>query len=114
MQAPKELRALLEEQSIEAEDELLVRRVISQDGRSRAYLNGQAVPVQQLRDTVGLLLDVHGQHEFQSLLRGSAQRELLDMYGKLEPLTAQVQDGPWQLAGAAQPPAGVRVVAAGP
>ncbi len=89
--APKELRALLEEQSIEAEDELLVRRVIAPDGRSRAYLNGQAVPVQQLRDVVGLLLDVHGQHEFQSLLRGNAQRELLDTYGKLEPLTAQVQ-----------------------
>jgi len=95
--APSELRDLLEEQSIEAEDELLVRRVIGQDGRSRAYLNGQAVPVQQLRDAVGLLLDVHGQHEFQSLLRGSAQRELLDMYGKLEPLTAQVQEahGNW-------------------
>jgi DNA repair protein RecN (Recombination protein N) len=89
--APGELRDMLEEQSIEAEDELLVRRVISQDGRSRAYLNGQAVPIQQLRDVVGLLLDVHGQHEFQSLLRGNAQRELLDTYGKLEPQTAQVQ-----------------------
>lgn len=89
--APKELRDLLEEQSIEAEDELLVRRVVSTDGRSRAYLNGQAVPVQQLRDAVGLLLDVHGQHEFQSLLRGSAQRELLDAYGKLEPLAGEVQ-----------------------
>ncbi|MEO8308566.1 MAG: DNA repair protein RecN [Pseudomonadota bacterium] len=88
--ASKELRALLEEQSIEAEDELLVRRVVGLDGRSRAYLNGQAVPVQQLRDIVGLLLDVHGQHEFQSLLRGNAQRELLDTYGKLEPLAAQV------------------------
>ncbi len=90
--APKELRALLDEQSIEADDELLVRRVVGLDGRSRAYLNGQAVPVQQLRDIVGLLLDVHGQHEFQSLLRGNAQRELLDTYGKLEPLTAQVRD----------------------
>jgi DNA repair protein RecN (Recombination protein N) len=89
--APKELRALLEEQSIEAEDELLVRRVVGLDGLSRAYLYGQAVPVQQLRDIVGLLLDVHGQHEFQSLLRGNAQRELLDTYGKLEPLAAQVQ-----------------------
>ncbi len=89
--APKELRALLEEQSIEAEDELLVRRVVGLDGRSRAYLNGQAIPVQQLRDIVGLLLDVHGQHEFQSLLRGNAQRELLDTYGKLEPLATQVQ-----------------------
>jgi DNA repair protein RecN (Recombination protein N) len=90
-QAPAGLRALLEEQSIEADDELLVRRVINADGRSRAYLNGQAVPVQQLRGIVGTLLDVHGQHEFQSLVRQADQRELLDHYGKLEPLTARVQ-----------------------
>ncbi len=90
-QLPRALRALLEEQSIEADDELLVRRVINTDGRSRAYLNGQAVPVQQLREIVGSLLDVHGQHEFQSLVRAGSQRELLDQYGKLEPLTAQVE-----------------------
>jgi DNA repair protein RecN (Recombination protein N) len=90
-QSAASLRSLLEEQSIAAEDELLVRRVINADGRSRAYLNGQAVPVQQLRDIVGSLLDVHGQHEFQSLVRPASQRELLDQYGKLEPLAAQVQ-----------------------
>ena len=89
-QAPAAFRALLEEQSIEAEDELLVRRVINGDGRSRAYLNGQAVPVQQLREIVGSLLDVHGQHEFQSLVRAGSQRELLDHYGKLQPLADQV------------------------
>jgi DNA repair protein RecN (Recombination protein N) len=90
-QAPRTLRALLEEQSIEAEDELLVRRVITADGRSRAYLNGQSVAVQQLREVVGVLLDVHGQHEFQSLVRGAAQRELLDRYGRLEPLSEGVE-----------------------
>jgi DNA repair protein RecN (Recombination protein N) len=89
-QSSPSLRALLEEQSLEADDELLVRRVIGADGRSRAYLNGQAVPVQQLREIVGSLLDVHGQHEFQSLVRSAAQRELLDHYGKLEPLTVEV------------------------
>jgi DNA repair protein RecN (Recombination protein N) len=88
--APPDLRAQLEEQSIEAEDELLVRRVINADGRSRAYLNGRAVPVQQLRETVGRLLDVHGQHEFQSLVRPAAQRELLDHYGKLDSLVGEV------------------------
>jgi DNA repair protein RecN (Recombination protein N) len=88
--APPELRAQLEEQSITAEDELLVRRVINADGRSRAYLNGQAVPMQQLREIVGTMLDVHGQHEFQSLVRAAAQRELLDHYGKLEPQAAEV------------------------
>jgi len=96
-QAPPALRAQLEEQSIEAQDELLVRRVINADGRSRAYLNGQAVPVQQLRDIVGSLLDVHGQHEFQSLVRTATQRELLDHYGKLESLVGEVRrtHGEW-------------------
>ncbi len=90
-QLPRPLRQLLEDQSIEAEDELLVRRVITSDGRSRAYLNGQSVAVQQLRDVVGSLLDVHGQHEFQSLVRGAAQRELVDRYGRLESLAEQVE-----------------------
>jgi DNA repair protein RecN (Recombination protein N) len=90
-QTPRSLRALLEEQSIEAEDELLVRRVITADGRSRAYLNGQSVAVQQLRDVVGSMLDVHGQHEFQSLVRGAAQRELLDRYGRLDALAENVE-----------------------
>jgi DNA repair protein RecN (Recombination protein N) len=88
---PRSLRDLLEAQAIEAETELLVRRVISADGRSRAFLNGQAVPVQLLREVVGALLDVHGQHEFQSLVRSPAQRDLLDTYGKLGPQADQVE-----------------------
>ena len=96
-EAPRSLRALLDEQSIEAEGELLVRRVITADGRSRAYLNGQSVAVQQLREVVGALLDVHGQHEFQSLVRGGAQRELVDRYGRLDRLADGVEDahGRW-------------------
>ncbi len=90
-QAPRSLRALLEEQSIEVDDELLVRRVVTTDGRSRAYLNGQSVAVQQLREVVSALLDVHGQHEFQSLVRGAAQRELLDRYGRLDSLAEEVE-----------------------
>jgi DNA repair protein RecN (Recombination protein N) len=88
--ASRELRALLEEQSVAADSELTVRRVVSTDGRSRAYLNGQAVPVQLLREVGALLIDIHGQHEFQSLTQPTAQRELLDAYGKLEGLVGQV------------------------
>ncbi|MGH8285425.1 MAG: DNA repair protein RecN [Steroidobacteraceae bacterium] len=88
--APRELRGWLEEQSIEAENELAVRRVVSTDGRSRAYLNGQAVAVQLLREIGQALVDIHGQHEFQSLGRATAQRELLDGYGRTEPLAEQV------------------------
>jgi DNA repair protein RecN (Recombination protein N) len=63
---------------------------VSADGRSRAYLNGQAVAVQLLREVGNILIDIHGQHEFQSLTRSSAQRDLLDGYGRLEPATGQV------------------------
>lgn len=88
--APRELKRWLDEQSIATGDELSIRRVVSADGRSRAYLNGQSVPIQQLREAGNILIDIHGQHEFQSLMRTAAQRELLDGYGKLEGATSQV------------------------
>ena len=91
LRAPRELKRWLEEQSIGAEAELSVRRVIATDGRSRAYLNGQVVPVQLLRDLGNILIDIHGQHEFQSLTRGSAQRELLDDFGRHDALVGQVE-----------------------
>jgi DNA repair protein RecN (Recombination protein N) len=87
---PRELKRWLEEQSIVAGDELSIRRVISSDGRSRAYMNGQAVAVQLLREAGNILIDIHGQHEFQSLTRSTAQRELLDGYGRLEQAAGQV------------------------
>jgi len=89
-QAPRELKQWLEEQSLSGSEDLIIRRVVSADGRSRAYLNGQSVPVQLLREAGNILIDIHGQHEFQSLMRSSAQRELLDGYGKHESLVAQV------------------------
>jgi len=73
--------AWLAEQAIEHEGECLLRRVIAVDGRSRAYVNGQAMPIQSLRQLGELLLDVHGQMEYQSLVKRSAQRELLDRCG---------------------------------
>jgi DNA repair protein RecN (Recombination protein N) len=90
--ATQPLRELLAEQSIDAGDELTVRRVISNDGRSRGYLNGVSVPVTLLRDVGGLIIDIHGQHEFQSLGRVSAQRELLDEFGKHVELADGVRD----------------------
>jgi DNA repair protein RecN (Recombination protein N) len=90
--SPKALREMLTEQSVDAEDELTVRRVISNDGRSRGYLNGVSVPLQLLRDVGSLIVDIHGQHEFQSLARPSAQRELLDDFGKSIELADGVRD----------------------
>ena len=79
--AHAELAALLEEQSIAADGELVLRRVITRDGKSRGYLNGQQVPLQVLRVAGSLLLDIHGQHEFQSLIKSNEQRALLDRFG---------------------------------
>jgi DNA repair protein RecN (Recombination protein N) len=89
-QAPRELKSWLEDQSITVEQELSVRRVVTADGRSRAYLNGQSVTVQQLREAGNILLDIHGQHEFQTLTRSTGQRELLDAYGRHEAAVGEV------------------------
>jgi DNA repair protein RecN (Recombination protein N) len=86
-----ELRHILGEQSIDSGGELLLRRVVGSDGRSRAWLNGQAVPIQVLASVTGLLFEIHGQHEFQSLVRPATQRGLVDTYGRLESLCAQVR-----------------------
>ena len=91
-ESPPALRELLAEQSVDAEDELTVRRVIANDGRSRAYLNGVSVPLQLLREVGGLIVDIHGQHEFQSLTRTSAQRELLDEFGDNLDLAGKVRE----------------------
>jgi DNA repair protein RecN (Recombination protein N) len=91
-ECPAALREILGEQSVEADDELTVRRVIAGDGRSRGYLNGVSVPLQLLRDVGGLIVDIHGQHEFQSLTRPSAQRELLDDFGDSLALADSVRE----------------------
>jgi DNA repair protein RecN (Recombination protein N) len=58
----------------------LLRRVLESAGRSRAYINGRAATLQQLKELGEMLVDIHGQHEHQSLARPPAQRELLDAY----------------------------------
>ncbi len=73
----------LEEQALDQDDSCLLRRVISADGRSRAFINGNAVTMQQLKGIGELLLDIHGQHFHQSLGRRSVQRDLLDHFGGL-------------------------------
>jgi DNA repair protein RecN (Recombination protein N) len=63
-------------------EECVLRRVVSRDGRSRAYLNGTPVTVQNLRDIGHLLVDVHSQHASLALLERDAQRSLLDAFGE--------------------------------
>jgi DNA repair protein RecN (Recombination protein N) len=76
----------LAEHGIEAEDQLVLRRVLSADGRSRAFVNDQPVSGGLLRRIGEELVEVHGQHEQQALLDPAIQRRLLDAYGELENL----------------------------
>lgn len=84
-------RAWLAEQDLDAdEDELVLRRVIGADGRSKAWINGSPAPLQLLRELGEHLLDIHGQHEHQSLLKKGAQRDLLDAYAGLGDMVTTV------------------------
>ncbi len=87
---PPDAVAWLEGQSIEHDGEVLLRRVVGQDGRSRAYVNGQLVALQGLREFADLLFEIHGQQEFQHLVQRDAQREMLDRHAAAEELTAEV------------------------
>ncbi|HEX5091632.1 MAG TPA: DNA repair protein RecN [Burkholderiales bacterium] len=63
---------------------LILRRTLERGGRSRAFINGRAATLAQLREAGEFLVDIHGQHEHQSLLRPAAQRALLDAHGGAE------------------------------
>ncbi|MCB1942239.1 MAG: DNA repair protein RecN [Candidatus Accumulibacter sp.] len=80
----------LRKHDLDSDGSLLLRRLVDTNGRSRAYLNGSPVTVQQLREVAERLVDIHGQHAHQSLLRSDAQRALLDSHARLEPLLAEV------------------------
>lgn len=72
------------------EGTLILRRVIEAGGRSRAFINGSAAPLAQLKDAAEFLLDIHGQHAHHALLRPQAQREVLDAYAGAQALAAAV------------------------
>src|SRR6202171_6291506 len=74
---PEPAKAWLEAQAIEHRGDLVVRRIIGADGRSRAYVNGQVVPIQALRELAEYLIEIHGQQEFQRLVNRGVRREML-------------------------------------
>ena len=82
--------AWLAANDLEADDELLLRRVLDAGGRSRGYINGSPATAQQMREVGEFLVDIHGQHAHQSLLRADAQRALLDSHAGLSDLVRQV------------------------
>ncbi|MFA5912156.1 MAG: DNA repair protein RecN [Burkholderiales bacterium] len=69
---------------------ILLRRVIDRNGRSRSYVNGRPATLSQLREAGEWLVDIHGQHAHQSLLKADAQRVLLDAHASLAPLALEV------------------------
>ena len=82
----------LEENQLEDGRECLLRRVISSDGRSRGFINGTAVPLSQLRELGQLLIQIHGQHAHQQLVKSEHQKTLLDAYAGESTLTLQMAE----------------------
>lgn len=77
---------------VRAGDELILRRILSADGRSKAYINDQPVGVTALREIGSRLVEVHGQHETVGLLDWKTHRASLDAYGGLQPQLSAVAD----------------------
>ena len=85
------LHAWLEQKELPENDgEILCRRIIKPDGRSRAYVNGGQVTIADLRDIGKQLVDLHGQHEHQSLLIKASHQQMLDEFGKHAALAREV------------------------
>ena len=95
---PTGLAGWLDEAGFDAADTLLLRRTIDAQGKSRAWINGSPATVAQLREAADWLVDIHGQHAWQSLTRGASVRALLDAYGGIDavPLAAAWQG--WRAA----------------
>jgi DNA repair protein RecN (Recombination protein N) len=75
----------------DGEGDCIIRRTISSDGRSKGYINGYPVPIQSLRELGDLLVDIHGQHAHQSLLKKDLQRQTLDDFAGHGDLLNEVQ-----------------------
>ncbi len=91
LSAIPEARAWLAERDLDGDGPCILRRVITAEGRSRAYINGAPCPQGDLRSLGELLIDIHSQHEHQSLLKPDTHRRLLDEYAGASELARQVQ-----------------------
>ncbi|KWF70792.1 DNA repair protein RecN [Burkholderia pseudomultivorans] len=80
----------LDEHAFDTEDTVMLRRVIDANGRSRAFVNGTSATLAQLRELGEMLVDIHGQHAHQLLMRPDAQRELFDTHAGLVAEAANV------------------------
>ena len=87
-----EAKLWLDNHDITADDECILRRIYTNEGRSRGYINGQPCTMQQLQQLGDLLVDLHSQHEHQSLLRRNTHRKLLDEFNASTELAANVAE----------------------
>ncbi|MBX9912791.1 MAG: DNA repair protein RecN [Pseudomonadaceae bacterium] len=86
-------RNWLSERDLDQDGPCILRRVITAEGRSRSYINGTPCPQGDLKALGELLIDIHNQHEHQSLLKPDTHRRLLDEYAGSQELARQVQLG---------------------
>ncbi len=82
--APPGLTAWLEAAGFDVDDTLLLRRTVDLQGKSRGWINGSPATATQLREIGEQLIDIHGQHAWQSLTRADAVRDLLDAYARVD------------------------------
>jgi len=83
-------RKWLQDNEMASDHECIIRRVVFANGRSKAFINGHIAPLSQLKSLSQLMLDLHGQHEHQSLLKSQVQQQLLDTYMGDHQLTRDV------------------------
>ena len=86
------IHSILGEKGIDSNDELMLRREISTKGTTRAFINDSPVTITTLSEIGDYLVDIHGQHEHQSLFKQETHRYFLDSFGKLQPVLNQVKE----------------------
>ena len=96
--SPNSLLEWLDQAGFPINDTLLLRRTIDAQGKSRAWINGSAATATQIKDIADKLVDIHGQHAWQSLTRPDAVRSLLDSYGGISTILLARHWQQWRLA----------------
>src|SRR6186713_1230905 len=96
--SPESLAPWLEQAGFDGGDTLLLRRTIDVQGKSRAWINGSAATATQLKEIADQLVDIHGQHAWQSLTRPDAVRGLLDSYADVSTAELSRRWQQWRLA----------------
>jgi DNA repair protein RecN (Recombination protein N) len=88
----EKVKAILEQNEIELQDDIILRREMSLKGQSRCFVNDSLVPLSVLKEIGDHLVDLHGQHEHQSLLRPETHIGLLDEFGSLDKLAEEYRE----------------------